>query len=413
MSVGDNDRVPPESLPTVLNSLRSTLLDPDRLVRAVASGRRRGAVPHYRRTELRWVDLRAGRRLQIVTFDSTQSFTTNVEPAAAPEAVAAVLDQPYGNWHVDSTDESVQVRVTKKGAAQVHRAPAPQRDVERQHDRTKARMLDASHPFLHAVGISDAEGRIKPSRSAKYRQVDEFLRAFAPTMDDVLRAAAGETVRLVDLGCGNAYLTFAVRAWLDQRPDSKVEVTGIDVKEQSRARNEALAAQLGWASTMSFGRSTIDAAELVDRPHGVFALHACDTATDDALARAVQWQAPVILAAPCCHHDLQRQLSGAAHWPGPYGMLARQGILRERFADVMTDALRASILRILGYRVDVMEFVDSVHTPRNTLLRAVRTGGEPPAEVVTEYSRMIEMWGVRPALGQRLKRELMTAGLDI
>ena len=405
--------MPPESLPTVLDSLRVSLLDPDRLVRAVASGRRRGAVPQFRRTELRWVDLRAGRRLQIVTFDSTQSFTRNVEAAEAPAAVDAVLDQPYGNWHVDCTDESVQVRVTKKGAAQVHRTSARHHAVDREHDRNKARMLDATHPFLHAVGISDAEGRIKPSRSAKYRQVEEFLRAFAPAMSDVLDAAGGDTVRFIDLGCGNAYLTFAVRAWLDQRPDLKIDVTGIDVKEQSRARNEALAAQLGWASTMSFMQSAIDTAELVDRPHGVFALHACDTATDDAIARAVGWQAPVIVAAPCCHHDLQRQLGGAAQWPGPYGMLARQGILRERFADVLTDALRASILRILGYRVDVMEFVDSVHTPRNTLLRAVYTGGDPSAEMLAEYARMIEMWGVRPALGERLKQSLAAAGLDI
>ena len=105
----------------------------------------------------------------------------------------------------------------------------------------------------------------------------------------------------------------------------------------------------------------------------VLALHACDTATDEALARAVRWGARVVLAAPCCHHDVQRQLRAAAP-PHPYGPLVRHGILRERFADALTDALRAALLRLLGYRVEVVEFVDSQHTPRNTLIRAVRTG---------------------------------------
>lgn len=396
----------PQSLPDALNSLRGAILDSERLVRAVASGRRRGATPTFRRTELRWVDLRAGRRLQVVSFDESQSFTRNVEPAEAAEAVDDVLAQPYGNWIVDDVDETVQLRVTKKGAAQVHRAVASRRDVDRDHDRRKARMLDDSDPFLRAVGICDGNGTVKPSRYAKYRQVDEFLRAFVPVFDRAKRSASDVPVHFVDLGCGNAYLTFATRAWLDRDPDSKVNITGVDVKEQSKRRNEELAAELGWSSTMSFVRSGIDDVELAEPPHVVFALHACDTATDDALAQAVRWEAPVILAAPCCHHDVRRQLDGARAWPSPYGMLARQGILRERFADTMTDALRAAILRLLGYRVEVMEFVDSAHTPRNTLLRAVRTGNAPEPGLVSEYHTMLEQWGVQPALATRLGQYL-------
>ena len=117
----------------------------------------------------------------------------------------------------------------------------------------------------------------------------------------------------------------------------------------------------------------IGSAELAERPDVVLALHACDTATDDALARAVTWDAPLVLAAPCCHHDVAAQLRRAPT-PAPYTLLTRNGILRERFADTLTDAMRASVLRLLGYRVDVIDFVDSKHTPRNTLLRAVRTG---------------------------------------
>ena len=137
------------------------------------------------------------------------------------------------------------------------------------------------------------------------------------------------------------------------------------------------------------------------RPNVVLSLHACDTATDEALARAVTWQTPVILAAPCCHHDLHAQLS-RTDAPEPYTMIARHGILRERFADVLTDALRASILRQHGYRVDTIQFVGSEHTPRNVMLRAARTGAEAGEHITREYAEMTQLWNVQPALARFL-----------
>jgi hypothetical protein len=133
----------------------------------------------------------------------------------------------------------------------------------------------------------------------------------------------------------------------------------------------------------------------------VLALHACDTATDEALAQAVGWSAPLVLAAPCCHHHLQAQLRRQPS-PAPYAMLTRHGILRERLADTLTDALRACLLRMHGYRVDVVEFVASAHTPRNTLLRAVHTGAPAPAEVAQEYADLVRQWQVTPRLAELL-----------
>ena len=135
-----------------------------------------------------------------------------------------------------------------------------------------------------------------------------------------------------------------------------------------------------------------------EAPDVVLAILEFDSATDDALARAVDWEASLVLAAPCCHHDIAAQLR-KADTPTPYTALVRDGILRERFADTLTDALRAQLLRSRGYRVDVMEFVDSAHTPRNTLLRAVRTGGVQP---LTEYDDLVATWGIHPRLGELL-----------
>lgn len=138
-------------------------------------------------------------------------------------------------------------------------------------------------------------------------------------------------------------------------------------------------------------------------PDLVLALHACDTATDEALARAVGWRARWVLAAPCCHHDLAAQLRTSPA-PGPYDPLVRQGILRERFADVLTDALRAALLRLHGYRVEVVEFVDSQHTPRNLLLRARHTGAEPTDQQRDEYRALIGDWQLTPRLQTLLDR---------
>ncbi|HEY9376309.1 MAG TPA: SAM-dependent methyltransferase [Jiangellaceae bacterium] len=398
-----------EPLLPALERVRADLLDDDRLIRAVAAGRRRGDRPAFRRAELRWVDIRAGRRLQVVKYDDRQAFTINVRPDQAAAAVQELVEQPYGNWHVETTDGTTQLRVTKSGEAQVHRSARPA-DVEavHSHDRTKARLLDPTDPFLQAVGISDDRGLIKPSRMAKYRQVEEFLRALEPVLPDARDAAGDGVLRVVDLGCGNAYLSFAAYRWLTDRHGLDVRLVGVDVKAQARRRNTELAARLGWSDSVRFMEGTIEDADTGPPPHLVFALHACDTATDDALARAVRWQAPVVLAAPCCHHDIQRQLVHVAT-PQPYGPMNRHGILRERFADVLTDAVRAELLRLLGYRVEVIDFVDSVHTPRNTLLRAVRTGASPDPIRAAEYVELISQWGLRPALQVRLGNEVELA----
>jgi hypothetical protein len=137
----------------------------------------------------------------------------------------------------------------------------------------------------------------------------------------------------------------------------------------------------------------------------VLALHACDTATDDALARAVLWDASLVLAAPCCHHDVAAQLRRTPT-PAPYTLLTRHGILRERFADTLTDALRAGVLRVLGYRVDVIEFVESQHTPRNTLLRATRTGAPASSGARQELEDLVRTWNVHPRLADLLEERL-------
>ncbi len=418
------------------------------LLRALASGRRRGqAPPDPERVEVRPVLIDERPHLQVTARTGPAVRTSNHpldDVVAARGAVDALLAVPWATWHVETGDEVLQLRVTKRGAAQLHRsvreAPAGATSAgataaaagagttaaaaPSTHDRRKAHLLAPDDPLFTVLG---ADGD-------KRKQVDAFLRQLAAATPGVAPAERGAAspgrgaapagagssaadqpsapLRVVDLGCGNAYLTLAAHRFLTERGEGSgpARTVGVELREDLVARSTERAARVG-LDGVSFVAGTIDGADpepsLGGSPDVVLALHACDTATDDALARAVRWEAPVVLAAPCCHHDVQRQLgTGSSSAPDPYAMLTRHAILRERFADVLTDALRASILRLLGYRVDVVEFVGSAHTPRNAMIRAVRTGARPTPAQVAEYRAMTAAWGVRPALADRLAPEL-------
>ncbi|MEU6135550.1 SAM-dependent methyltransferase [Nocardioides sp. NPDC047086] len=400
-----------EPLLRALNRMRSVILDPEQLVKAVASGKQRGSAPKWRRAEIRYVDLKAGRHLQITTYDATQAFTAN-HPVGDSSSLDDLLDEPFANWIVTTATEQTQIQAKTPTTALVSTTEltAPV-EVERGHDQAKERLLPESDPVFRVLGLSDKDGKLKPSRQAKYRQVEEFLRQLDAALTDAMksgkvrRPTAEEPLRIIDLGAGNGYLTFAAQRYLTEVRELPVVVTGVDVKEQSREHNskiaDELAKEFGY-SKAEFVAGTIDGVQLDEKPDVVLALHACDTATDDALARAIEWEAPLVLAAPCCHHDIAAQLRKAPT-PAPYSMLTRHGILRERFADTLTDALRASLLRLAGYRVEVVQFVESQHTPRNTMLRAIRTGSPVKGgSVKKEYDELVAEWGVRPKLGELL-----------
>ncbi len=403
-------------LADVLAEVRTHLLDPDHLVRAVASGRHKATQPRWRRVEMRYVDLRAGRHLQVTAYDATQAHTTNHpvvgEPTAAAAAIDALLAETFGNWHVETTTQTHQVRVTKRLDAALSTTDRTEPvSAVHGHDRDKFRLLPEGDPVFAALGLADQSGRMKPSRQAKYRQVEEFLRILDSTLTEAIdkgqlrRPTDTDPLRIADLGCGNAYLTFTAHRFLTSVRGWSVAMTGVDVREQSREHNSRLAAGLGIdEESLTFVVGGISTVALAAAPEVVLALHACDTATDDALARAVEWEATLVLAAPCCHHDVAAQLRKAPT-PAPYTELTRHGILRERFADTLTDAVRSMLLRLEGYRVDVMQFVESQHTPRNTLLRAVRTGRpETDGALRSEYDDLVATWGLSPRLGDLLDR---------
>ncbi len=394
-------------LDEALSEAAALINDSQNLVRVVLSGRRRNMQTPCERIDIRPVQIKNQLHLQVIENDGRQSTAKNYLPTNFDSN--DLLRSGYANILVEQTSGSLSIRISKKGEALVTRTKGINEQLL-SHDRNKNRLLTPNDPFLIEVGITDSKGVIKPSKSDKYMQVEEFLRILAPTLKSAIEAGQihkptrDKPLTITDLGCGHAYLTFGAHQYL-QAEAIPVSVIGIDIRPKSRDRNIAIAEKLGIEKSIAFRAEEISETT-VTKTDVAIALHACDTATDDAITWAVQSDAKLLFIAPCCHHDLQSQLSEI---PEPWSMLTKHGLMKERISDLITDALRAQILRLLGYRVDVIEFIGGEHTPRNLMIRAVKTGAKPDAHDVARYKEMITMWRVKPALAERLENELVSS----
>lgn len=391
-----------DTLEETFRECESLFANTNALVRVVLSGRRRNMQTPNERIDIRPVALKDGIAIQISHSDGRQMTSKNYAPADAP--FAQLLRAGYANILLEHTGGSLALRITKKGEPLIHREEV-KREQDLSHDRPKSRLLDESDPFLIAVGISDGKGHVKPSKMDKYKQVEEFLRLLMPTLNSAIAAghiqqpSHNNPLTIVDLGCGHAYLTFAAHQYLRSQ-GMAVQVVGIDVRTAARDRNNEIARQLGIEKTIEFraeeiGQTTLKAADIA------IALHACDTATDDAIAWAINADAKLAMIAPCCHHDIQAQMKEI---PEPWSMLTRNGIMKERLGDLLTDALRMQIMKLRGYRVEAIEFVGGEHTPRNLMIRAVKTGAKAEAAEERKYDEMLALWKVKPALAALLNR---------
>jgi SAM-dependent methyltransferase len=365
----------------------------EHFVRAVLSGRRRNMQTEYERIDIKPVLIKEELKLQIISSDGKKDITKNVE---IDFNFTQLFSSGYANLVVDTQTESYQVRISKKDEALVSVSKVNlSRDLS--HDRQKQRMLAESNQVFKALDMSDLLGRIKPSKMDKYKQVDEFLRLISQTLDAELLKQ--DEISVVDLGCGHAYLTFAVGEFLKDKY-KKVSILGVDERDESKEHNEKVALKLKVEAKFI-------AAKISDTPNQVvdiaIALHACDTATDDAIYWAVKNNAQVIMAAPCCMHELQTQIKEA---PEPWALLTKNGLVKERLVDLITDSLRAQILKLLGYRVDIVEFIGGEHTARNILIRAVKTKQSSSDIDKDRYQQMLSQWQIKPYLAKLLAAEL-------
>ena len=368
------------------DSLLTDLFEGLSLVRAVVSKPRARSLPP--KVTVEPVDLRGEPSFRFTTQLADRVTHENLEPAAARDRLAllladyrqGLLQTPEADWQV--LGETVLRRPPTRPAGATG------------HDRRKRYLVEQGTPvpFLVELGVMTPDGKVRASHHAKFRQVNRFLEL----VDDVVPALRPEgPLRIVDFGCGKSYLTFAVHHLLTRLRGRDVEIVGLDLKADVIATCSAFAERSD-ATGLRFELGDIEGFDANGHVDLVVSLHACDTATDAALAQAIRWQADAILAVPCCQKEAYRQIENDLLAP-----LLRHGLAKERFASLVTDTLRAQLLELHGYRAQLVEFVPLEHTAKNVLIRAVR--GKPAgAETRRAYEELRDSLRLDPALERML-----------
>lgn len=385
-------RMIPDAAPVVRPAVLS-----DQFRRATFGGPRRNSAPcPWVRAAVRPITLRGEPHLQFSYFDERKDVTRNVRTADAGPVLDELLGWAFSAIHLATAAEETDVQLSKKGKLLVRTKPvAAAAALPADHNRAKNHPLPEgkANRLLEVMGVMSAGGQVKATMRAKFTQINEFLRHLSHALDAADLRQQPRPLELLDCGCGSSFLTLAAHHYLNDALGVPAKLVGVDVNEDVVRKSAAKAGKLGAA--VNFQVNPIAAANA--SPDIVLALHACDTATDDAIARAITGGAKVLLCVPCCHHHLNAQLKpvGPAEVLRP---LLRHGLMLQRSADLFTDALRALRLRIAGFKTDVVEFVGSEHTPRNLMIRAVRT--EPPGDerFVREYLELKAFLGVVPYL---------------
>ncbi|MEI3300421.1 MAG: SAM-dependent methyltransferase [Eubacterium sp.] len=301
-------------------------------------------------------------------YANNQVFHENMNKETAVEQICTFLEKDYKQLDLLCEQSSFSALVSKKGKSTIKENKNQiAKKIDLSHNRKKRYILDTDEviPFLVDLGVQTKEGKIVDKKYKKYKQINRFLEFVKDVLPELPK---DRPVKIIDFGCGKSYLTFAVYYYLHIMNGRDVEMIGLDLKKDVIAHCNRMAEKYEYTSLhfLEGDISTYDGADSADM---VITLHACDVATDFALDKAVHWNAKVILSVPCCQHELNAQIENDMLEP-----LLKYGILKERFAALLTDALRANLLEQNGYEVQILEFIDMEHTPKNLLIRAIKRG---------------------------------------
>jgi len=357
-------------------------LQASEFIQLVLSSPVKNVEPNVQKISARPVELNSGVAVQFTRHEAGRETHQNLAAADAVAEVERLFGSHFRHAHLFTKAADFKAKLRASGKLKLARRAPTKTAASVDHNRSKQYLIPdgVPCPFLIEIGVMNSEGRVRAAKYDKFRQVNRFLEF----VEDVYSTLPSTGVlRVIDFGCGKSYLTFAMHHLLVQKHGRKVEMLGVDLKQDVIDDCRRIAAQLG-CDGLEFKAANVADIEPAGPVDLVVSLHACDTATDVALARAVAWQARAILSVPCCHHEFASKMTGDLLPP-----IQQHGILRERFAELVTDAYRAQMLEASGYKTQVVEFIDLEHTARNLLIRAIRRGSSRtagPADIETAIS---------------------------
>ena len=367
----------------------------EQLSQIIISNPRRAALAQ--KVKIRPVLLKDVLNFQVTEYKGKQVFHENIEKEQAIGYITEQMEQFFGRMVLESTTKTVNVLVSKKGTVTI-KQKAQKKEVKQKelsHNRKKRYILEegVAVPFLVDLGVQTKEGKIVNSRYDKFRQINRFLEFIQDIVEDLPK---GRELTIIDFGCGKSYLTFAMYHYLKVMKGFDIRVIGLDLKEDVIAYCNELKEKYGY-DKMTFTTGDVASYTGVNAVDMVVTLHACDTATDYALEKAVKWGASVILSVPCCQHELNYQMKNQE-----LEAVLKYGLLKERIAALVTDGLRAEMLEQCGYDTQVLEFIDMEHTPKNILIRGVKRSKDRKVNY-EKFDNCCKALGVTPTIGSLLK----------
>ncbi|WP_455615065.1 class I SAM-dependent methyltransferase [Eisenbergiella sp.] len=350
------------------------------------------------RLKLRPVIIKDELCFQLESYLGNQVFHRNVSASEAMEEMGKAMEDSFRQLDVETMDFQAVALVSKKGKITIKKKKSggeKTKELSLSHNRAKKYILEEGKqvPFLVDLGVQTPDGRIVKSRYDKFRQINRFLEFIADIMPILPK---DRCVRIIDFGCGKSYLTFAMYYYLHELCGLDIRVTGLDLKKEVIRHCQELADKYGYGG-LEFLQGDIADYSGEEKVDMVVTLHACDTATDYALYKAVRWNAEVILSVPCCQHEMNRQITCDILKPA-----LKYGLVKERMSALLTDALRGNLLEEAGYDTQLLEFIDMEHTPKNILIRAVKRKGTKPVD--TGIQEMTDFLHVHTCLQELLKQ---------
>jgi len=379
---------------THLESLRKLIheiTEETTLITATLSQLRKREGATFTKVQIKPVELKKKVHYQFAYVHPNKIVHQNVPAEEAGEAIMRLFEQTFRQGLICTPDADYQILISKKYKVSILTKSPTKTSADLAHNRKKKYVLEEGHPisFLVELGIMNEQGKVLARKYDKFKQINRFLEM----VEDVLPALPeGRPLTIVDFGCGKSYLTFALYHYLSIQERRPLNVVGLDLKADVIEHCNQLADRLHYGNLRFLVGDIADYDEL-EQVDMVVTLHACDTATDAALEKAVRWNASVILSVPCCQHELFNQIESEVLEP-----LLSHGILKERFSALATDGIRAKLLDILGYKTQLLEFIDLEHTPKNILIRAVKSQGGNREQLWREYTAFRDFLHANPYL---------------
>lgn len=382
-----------------IHELIETIINDESIISAVFSGIRKKSEKSFNKVTIKKVTIKNEVKHQFEYIYDKNVEHKNMNNDDTIAEITNLLESYFKQALINTLNADYHILINKKGEAKINKKAPTKKFEEASHNRKKKYILNEGEhsAFLIELGIMTAQAKIVKAKYDKFKQINRYLELVA---DCIPYLDKNRTIRIIDFGCGKAYLTFALYDYLVLKMGYNVEIVGLDLKENVIKFCSNLAKKLDYKD-LRFEQGDIKGFNQFSDVDMVISLHACNTATDEALAKAVNWGAKVILAVPCCQHEFLKKIKNDKMIP-----MMKYGIIKEKLATLLTDSVRANVLEIMGYRTQVLEFIDMEHTPKNIMIRAFFENNTNTNKVVTQYKAFKEEWQISPYIEQAFGKSL-------